>query len=113
MKKIILLLLMIPFFSVSQTKSKSVKETFVVSGNCDMCKKRIETATLKLNGVKYVNWNKETSNFSIIYNNKKVTIYEIRNKIAESGHDNGDYISSLESYDNLPNCCRYRHSGKH
>ena len=113
MKKIFIILLLVPFFSVSQSKSKTVKEDFLVSGNCNMCKNRIETATLKLNGVKYVNWNSKTSNFSIIYNSKKVTIDEIRSKIAEVGHDNGKYISTLETYDGLPDCCRYRHTGKH
>lgn len=113
MKKIIFLLLLLPFFTFGQSKGKSVKESFLVDGNCNMCKNRIETATLKLNGVKYVNWDSKSSNFSIIYNTKKVTIDEIRSKIAEVGHDNGEYKASLETYDKLPNCCRYRHSGKH
>ena len=113
MKKIFIILLLVPFFSLSQSKGKTVKEDFLVSGNCIMCKNRIETATLKLNGVKYVNWNSKTSNFSIIYNSKKVTIDEIKSKIAEVGHDNGKYISTLETYDGLPDCCRYRHTGKH
>lgn len=111
MKKILLLLLIIPVFSYSQ--SKSLNETFQVNGNCEMCKKRIEKATLSLKGVKYVNWNKTSSDLSIIFNRKKVTIDEIKNKIAESGHDNGDYISSLESYNKLPDCCKYRDIAKH
>ena len=113
MKKIFIFLLIVPFFSLSQSKSKTVKQDFLVSGNCIMCKNRIETATLKLNGVKYVNWNPKTDNFSIIFNSKKVSIDEIRSKIAEVGHDNGKYISNLETYDGLPDCCRYRHTGKH
>ena len=80
MKKIIFLLLLLPFFAFGQSKGKSVKESFLVDGNCNMCKNRIETATLKLNGVKYVNWDSKSSNFSIIYNSKKVTIDEIRKK---------------------------------
>ena len=111
MKKILLLLLIIPLFSYSQ--NKNLNETFQVNGNCEMCKKRIEKATLSLNGVKYSNWNKTSSNLSIIFNNKKITIDEIKNKIAESGHDNGDYISSLESYNKLPDCCKYRDTAKH
>ena len=78
-----------------------------------MCKKRIEKATLSLDGVKYVNWNKRTDDLSIIYNNNKVDIEEIRTKIAQSGHDNGEYISSTEVYDKLPKCCKYRDSEKH
>ena len=113
MKKIIILFLLLPFFAFGQSKGKTLKESFLVDGNCKMCKNRIETATLKLNGVKFVNWDSKSSNFSIIYNSKKVTIDEIRTRISEVGHDNGEYKASLETYDELPNCCRYRHTGKH
>ncbi len=113
MKKYILLFLIVPFFAFSQSNEKSKKETFKVDGNCSMCKKRIEKATLSIGGVKYVNWNKKTDDLSIIYNNDKVDIEEIRTKIAQSGHDNGEYISAIEVYDKLPKCCKYRDSEKH
>ena len=102
MKKYILLFLIVPFFAFSQSNEKSKKETFKVDGNCSMCKKRIEKATLSIGGVKYVNWNKKTDDLSIIYNNNKVVIEEIRTKIAQSGHDNGEYISAIEVYNKLP-----------
>ena len=52
MKKYILLFLIVPFFAFSQSNEKSKKETFKVDGNCSMCKKRIEKATLSIGGVK-------------------------------------------------------------
>ena len=113
MKKIVLILLLAPLFIFSQENNKNEKASFEVLGMCGMCKNRIETATLKLSGVKFVNWDSKSSNFSIIYNSKKVTIDEIRTRISEVGHDNGEYKASLETYDELPNCCRYRHTGKH
>ena len=113
MKKVFFLLLFIPFISFSQSNEKNAKDTFKVSGNCSMCKNRIEKATLSLNGVKYVNWNIKSSDFSIIYNGKKGDIQEIRSKIAQSGHDNGEYIATIEAYDKLPDCCKYRDTGKH
>ena len=36
-----------------------------------MCKDRIENGTIKLKGVKYVNWDIMSSNVSLIYNSKK------------------------------------------
>ncbi len=48
MKKITFLLLLIPLLSFSQTKEKNARDTFEVSGNCEMCKKRIESATYLL-----------------------------------------------------------------
>ena len=48
MKKIILFLILLPLVSYSQNKEKNARDTFEVSGNCEMCKKRIESATLSL-----------------------------------------------------------------
>ena len=64
--------MIVPFFTFSQSNDKNTKETISVEGNCSMCKKRIEKATLSLNGVKYAKWNKKSGDFSIIYNNDKV-----------------------------------------
>ena len=72
MKKYIVLFLLVPFFTFSQSNDKNTKETFSVEGNCSMCKKRIEKAALSLEGVKYAKWNKKSGDFSIIYNNEKV-----------------------------------------
>ena len=113
MKKYIVLFLIVPFFTFSQSNDKNTKETFSVEGNCSMCKKRIEKATLSLNGVKYAKWNKKSSDISIIYNNDKLSIQEIRSKIAQSGHDNGEYVTTTEVYEKLPDCCKYRDTGKH
>ena len=113
MKKYLILFLIIPFFTFGQSNDKNVNETFKVDGNCSMCKKRIEKATLSLKGVKYAKWNKRSSDLSIIYDNERVNIQEIRSKIAQSGHDNGEYIATLNTYDKLPECCKYRDTGKH
>ena len=113
MKKYIVLCLLVPFFTFSQSNDKNTKDTFSVEGNCSMCKKRIEKAALSLNGVKYAKWNKKSGDFSIIYNNEKVNIQEIRSKIAQSGHDNGEYATTTEVYDKLPDCCKYKDTGKH
>ena len=102
MKKIIIFFLLLPFFAFGQSKGKTVKESFLVDGNCKMCKNRIETATLKLNGVKFVNWDSKSNNFSIIYNSKKVTIDEIRTRISEVGHDNGEYKAVSYTHLTLP-----------
>ena len=109
MKKVaFLLLLFIPLLSLSQTKEKNARDTFEVSGNCEMCKKRIETASLSLKGVKYVSWSPQSKNFSIIYNSTKVSIDDVKKKIAEAGHDNSSYTATDETYENLHFCCKYR-----
>ena len=110
MRKILILFLLISFYSFSQTKEKNVRDTFEVSGNCDMCKKRIESATLSLKGVKYVSWSPQSKNFSIIYNSTKVSIDDVKKRIAEVGHDNSLYQASDEAYKNLYFCCKYRYN---
>ena len=108
MKKITFLLLLIPLLSFSQTKEKNARDTFEVSGNCEMCKKRIESATLSLKGVKYVSWSPQSKNFSIIYNATKVSIDDVKKTIAKAGHDNGSYFATDEVYNDLHSCCKYR-----
>tara|TARA_B100000963_G_scaffold195335_1_gene170050 strand:+ start:85 stop:423 length:339 start_codon:yes stop_codon:yes gene_type:complete len=108
MKKFTFLLLFIPLLSYSQTKEKNARDSFEVRGNCEMCKKRIESATLSLKGVKYVSWSPKSKNFSIIYNNTKVSIDDVKKRIADVGHDNSLYKASDEAYENLHFCCKYR-----
>ena len=98
MKKIIILFLLLPFFAFGQSKGKTVKESFLVDGNCKMCKNRIETATLKLNGVKFVNWDSKSSNFSIIYNSKKLLLMKLELKLRKLDMTM-ENIFQLETYD--------------
>ena len=108
MNKVFFLLLLIPFLSFSQTSEKNAKDTFKGSGNCEMCNDRIQKATLSLKGVKYVSWSPQSKNFSIIYNSTKVSIDEVKKTISKAGHDNGSYIATDETYNNLHHCCKYR-----
>ena len=49
-----------------------------------MCKDRIEKGTIKLKGVKYVNWDIISSNVSLIYNSKKTSLDE---------HSQGNFLA--------------------
>ena len=107
MKKIIILFLLLPFFAFGQSKGKTVKESFLVDGNCKMCKNRIEKATYKVKGVKYSNWDIPSNKISLVYNAKVTTIEDIRKAIALAGHDNGTFLATDEAYNNLHGCCKY------
>nr|WP_299067393.1 metal transporter [uncultured Allomuricauda sp.] len=89
-----------------QEKNKSV--SFEVKGNCWMCKNRIEKTAIKIKGVKFASWNADTKIFKAILDERKCTIDSVQRKIAEIGHDTGNFISTNEVYDNLPACCQYR-----
>ncbi len=52
-------------FSFAQTTVKN--ETIKVSGNCGMCKNKIEKAA-KVGGAETANWNEETKVLNVSYN---------------------------------------------
>jgi Cu(I)/Ag(I) efflux system membrane fusion protein len=84
------------------------KETFEVSGNCESCKERIEKAALAVSGVKSAVWTIDTKMLDISYNEGSTTLETVRKAIAKAGHDNGVYKSDNETYNHLPDCCKYR-----
>ena len=82
-------------------------ETIKVSGNCDMCKTRIEKAA-KVEGVTKADWNSETKNLTLVYNSSKVTSEAVQKKIASVGHDAGKIKADDKVYAKLPGCCQYK-----
>ena len=83
------------------------KASFTVAGNCGMCKKRIEKATSGLEGVVEAVWSTETKKMVVKYNADKVSVSNIKKKIASVGHDTDEFKASKEVYDKLPGCCLY------
>ncbi len=94
--------------SNNQTKVVIAKiETIKVSGNCDMCKARIQKAA-KLDGVSKAEWNKETKILTATFDPAKTNIDEIGKKVAAAGHDTEKVKATDIAYDKLPGCCKYR-----
>tara|TARA_X000001036_G_scaffold406828_1_gene415810 strand:+ start:148 stop:495 length:348 start_codon:yes stop_codon:yes gene_type:complete len=115
MKYLILLLsLIISSFSFSQeNSSKSQSASFIVKGVCEMCKDRIENATIRLKGVKYSNWEIVSNKISIIYNSKKIKLDDIHKEISLLGHSTEKYDAPDKIYNALPDCCKYKTLGIH
>ena len=78
------------------TEKKIEKTTFWVNGNCEMCQKRIEKAALKTKGVKMASWNIETKRLTVIYKTKKCTVDDIKESIANVGHDSKGHKATDE-----------------
>lgn len=91
----------------SMNTTKGEKEvSFKVSGQCEMCKSRIEKAALSISGVQTAEWDKTSKLLRITYNgdvSKKV----VEKAIADIGHDTPDFKAEKEVYDALPVCCKY------
>lgn len=100
--------LFIAFFSLFSFGSfaETITSTFKVSGECGMCKKKIETS-LRVKGVSKVNWDLDTKMITVTYNIDKITIDEIHERIAAVGYDTEKVKAKDEAYAKLDACCKY------
>ena len=108
MKKTIVIIgvLLMGFTGFSQ--NKNAKATIEVDGVCGMCKERIEKATIRAKGVKTAEWNVETHELKLIYNEGKTDLTKIQQSIADSGHDTQDIKAEDKIYNAIDPCCKYR-----
>lgn len=97
-----------PLFLFAQA-DLAKSESFLVSGSCEMCKQRIESAAKDAKATS-AHWNSKTHILSITFDSTKTSQERIQKKIAAAGHDNGIYKSSVEAYNSLPECCHYNRS---
>lgn len=90
-------------------KSKTTQQAlFVVSGNCGMCKDRIEEAAMSVKGVSMAVWNVKSKKMDVSFNASVVTVTDIQKAIAKAGHDTGKFKADTKVYSTLPECCLYR-----
>ncbi len=94
----------------AQIKNK-ISETVKISGNCGMCKEKIEKAG-NLKKIAKVDWNKETNLATLTYDSKKTNQDEILKRIALAGYDSEKFLAPDTVYNNLHGCCQYERVGK-
>jgi membrane fusion protein, copper/silver efflux system len=91
------------------TSNKQLTTTTVgVSGNCEMCKERIEKAALSVSGVSNASWDLNTKKLNVDFDNRKANPEIIQRAIANKGHDTEMFRADDEVYKALPECCLYR-----
>lgn len=88
------------------TNSSLKTETFKVWGNCEKCKKTIESA-VSVNGVTHKDWNVGSKLMTITFDTTKVKLGQLQQLIAKSGYDNDKFYGDDYSYDKLETCCQY------
>lgn len=81
--------------------------TFKIWGNCEMCKETIE-GSLKVQGVKTAEWNKDTKMMTVAFDSTKVTLDQIEKNVAAVGYDTEKYKGDDHAYAGLPECCQYQ-----
>ena len=127
MKKVILSLAVIAAIGFTSCKKAVKKETaaaksvtvsnemqmtdlsFGVRGNCGMCKKTIEKAANKVEGVANAFWDVDKKKIAVSFDATKTNQMAIHNAIAASGYDTDKVAGNEEAYKGLPGCCQYDH----
>ncbi len=107
MKNIITIVLLL-IGTVSFAQNKNAKASFEVDGVCGMCKARIEKACLNTKGVKFAQWNIDTHELKLIFDERKTNTSLIRTSILEAGHDVEEKKATDEAYASVHACCQYR-----
>lgn len=98
------LLLFVTLASVgfAQTKTEKIK----VSGECGMCKKKIEKAA-KDAGASFAEWSTENKFLTVKYDGGATTTAKIEQAVAGVGYDTQTIKATDEAYKNLHECCKY------
>ena len=126
MKKVILSLAVVMAIGLTSCKDETKQETtetktevskdmamadisFGVRGNCGMCKKTIEKAANKVEGVANATWDVDKKKIDVSFDDAKTDEMAIHNAIAASGYDTEKVSGNEEAYSNLPGCCKYEH----
>ena len=86
-------------------------EKMIVSGECGMCKKKIEKAA-KDGGATYAFWNQDTKVLTVRYSSTSANPAKIEKKIAAVGYDTPDFRATDEAYNKLDECCQYEREGE-
>ena len=83
-------------------------DSFGVSGNCELCKERIEKVAKSVSGVSVAVWDVNTKKIKVEFNSNATNPDAIQKAIANAGHDTEKFKASDEAYNKLPECCLYR-----
>lgn len=101
------LVLVLAIIGMAFTGNKKTIVTFKVSGNCDMCKQRIEQA-LDVKGVSFAEYNLETQMLTAHINPKHISVVQLHARIQNVGHDTEAGKAPDSAYALIPGCCKYR-----
>lgn len=86
----------------AQSKTEKIK----VSGECGMCKNKIEKAA-KTAGATFAEWSADTKLLTVKYAGKATNAAKIENAVAGVGYDTQSVKATDEAYNNLHECCKY------
>lgn len=86
----------------AQEKTEKIK----VSGECGMCKGKIEKAA-KAAGATYAVWSVDAKELTVKYNSTSSNSAKIQESVAAAGYDTEKVKATDEAYNKLDGCCQY------
>ena len=92
--------------SIFAVQAQTTTDVFNVSGNCGMCKSRIEAAA-KEAGASSASWDADSKKLKVSFDAGTTSSSKIQEKVASVGHDNVGFKASEEAYNKLHACCKY------
>lgn len=104
MFSLLVLFLLGIFTVVAADKTENFK---VKGGDCDECKVHVQKAALSVEGVSKADWNKETKQLEVVFDDTVTNLEKIEIAVAKAGHDTPNKKTTQEAYDALPECCKY------
>jgi len=108
MKTKVLSLFVLFMLGVFTVFAEETTETFEVKGgDCEECKTHIESSATAIEGVAAAEWNVETKQLTVVFDNEVTTLDGIEMGVAQAGNDTPNYKASEEAYNALPECCKY------
>lgn len=100
------MMLLVSLVYTAQIKNAKT-ETVKISGNCDMCKSKIEKSG-NVKNVATVNWDEASNMATLTYDASKTNQQEILKRIANAGYDSEYFYAPDDVYAKLPSCCQYK-----
>ena len=97
-----------PEVPAMETESTVIHAHLAVSGSCEMCKERIESAAKAVKGVTSAEWNGEEQQLHLNFDTAETSLEAIGKALARAGHDTEPDKASDDVYDALSGCCKYR-----
>lgn len=87
--------------------SDVVALNIAVGGSCDMCKERIESTAMGIEGVQSANWDLASKTLSLRMS-PGASAQAVQHALAMAGHDTPIAKADKKTYKALPMCCQYR-----
>jgi copper chaperone CopZ len=100
------LVILAGYTASAQVNQKKAEVKIQTSAQCEMCKSRIESALAYESGIIRSTLDMETKILTVKYRPSKLTVTDIKKKVAAIGYDADEIPADEEAYQALPTCCK-------